>query len=378
MSAVIQNLSMEEFERDHFADELREARRLDKPKREQISRQAEALDALVAVAGYSPDLFKGLHVLLGKTRGKAPDEWVRFRDSEAGALLPGDSDVTDGSKAKRWQRWCIEFEADQARTGKRVMRRQPGKKIIEAGTTKKLCSQYLSELAQMVVDIDRRVGQIRTPGIKRPEKLRMAAREIFSALPAYDPPPEKINPKGKPVARPQRLAGNRSRAMNRFLNAAADLLDEKKFSGESAIDAEVARLHMALEALASEIRSQAGPDNSTSVHAGNTEWTETQNAPAEEAELIAIRSEPKTRISRQNEEKGENILDRAVQYPEPPGPSPPAVTKSSLFSEKQALARRRALDDDVVFAGSRPPEAVATWQPPADFRERGKDLFEVL
>jgi hypothetical protein len=366
MSAAIKSLSVEEFERDFFADELREARRTDKPKREQISRQAEALDALVAVAGYSPDLFKGLHVLLGKTRGRAPDEWVRFKDSEAGALLPGDSDVTDGSKAKRWQRWCLEFEAEQARTGKRVMRRQPGKKIVEAGATKKLCSQYLSELAQMVADIDRRAGQIRTQGIKRAEKLRMAALEIFSALPAYDPPPVKDSPKGKPEARPQRLAGNRSRAMNRFLSAAKQLLEEKKLSGEVAIDREVARLQMELEALAAEMRSQVDLD--AVVHAGNTEWTETQKG----EKLIAINFEAKTQNSRQNEEKGEKILDRAVQYPErDEGKTAPR----SVFSEKQALTRSRALDDDVVFAASRTKEE-SKWSPPADFIERGKALFE--
>jgi hypothetical protein len=373
-SALFHDGTPEAFEQAYFAEETKEARQADKGRREMISKQAEALDALVAVAGYSPDLFKGLHVLLGKTRGKAPDEWARFKDSEAGALLPGDSDVTDSSKAKRWQRWCAEFEEEQARTGKRVMRRLPGKKIIEQGTTKKLCSQYLSELAQMVVDVDRRASQIRTRGLKRVEKLRMAALEIFAALPDYDAPQPKVKLKGKSEPRPPRLAGYRSRALNRFLSAAKQMLNEKKSLGELALDAEVSRLQMELESLAAEMRSQINPEDAVLVHAGNTEWTETQTG-AKEPEMVRSNFEAKTQKSRQNEETDEKILDSPVQYLDGQADSPPEPEKPpSVFTSRQILQRARALHDDVVFADSRPKDD-SRWQPPTDFLARTEDTF---
>lgn len=320
MSTQFKEIPAEEFEREHLADELREQRRADTDPRRKVSRYAEALDAFAGVAGYSPDLFKGLHVLLGKTRGKAPDEWVRFRDGEAGALLPGDADVTDSSKAKRWQRWCADFEQEQERTGKRVMRRVPGKKIVEKGTAKKLCSEYQSELAQIVIDVDRRSSQIRLKGLKRGEKLRMAALEVFAALPAYDAPPVKLSlVSPKEGQRPKPLAGNRSRALNRFLSAAKELLSEKKVEGEAAIDAEVARLHAELEALAAEMREQIEPEDTAVVHAGNTEWTENErivDRRENEPEMVASNFSPKTQKGQQNRKTGEKILDTRVQYPE--------------------------------------------------------------
>jgi hypothetical protein len=47
---------------------------------------------------------------------------------------------------------------------------------------------------------------------------------------------------------------------------------------------------------------------------------------------------------------------------------------SHVFSPAQALERARAVSDDRAF--KQEPEDAATWQPPADFIERGKALFE--
>jgi hypothetical protein len=49
---------------------------------------------------------------------------------------------------------------------------------------------------------------------------------------------------------------------------------------------------------------------------------------------------------------------------------------SHVFSPAQALERARSVTDDRAFKSEF--DSAATWQPPADFRERGKDLFEVL
>ncbi len=51
-----------------------------------------------------------------------------------------------------------------------------------------------------------------------------------------------------------------------------------------------------------------------------------------------------------------------------------APVTSHVFSPAQALERARAVDEDRAFKPA--PESAATWQPPADFIERGKALFE--
>src|SRR4051812_4399629 len=104
MSAKFKDIPVDEWEQEFYSEELKEQRKADKPARSKASNLALAFDELFGVAGFKPEMRLPLHIFLSQTKGKAPDEEVMFSETEAGALLPGEEGVSDGSKRKRWVR----------------------------------------------------------------------------------------------------------------------------------------------------------------------------------------------------------------------------------------------------------------------------------
>jgi len=420
MSAKFVDIPVEQFEQEYFAEEMQEARKLDKPARQKASGYAAALDALFEVSGCPAELHKGIHILLNKSLGKAPHEVVIFSEADAGALLPGDSEIVPSSKKKRWMRFWTEFEAWMQNTGKRLARRTPGyckviqKKEVKRGAT------YQSEVAQAVVDIERQASKMRR---RRVEAYRTAALEVWSNLPAYVA--EEVKPKLDTKPRPQiRLVGKRSRAMERFekaasrvveenkengaaamrstsermvevvttkikevapdeaeqttkslfLAAARQILLEKTRDGETAIDEALADLHAELEALGAEARELASESETDvqldSSSLDNTKWTETTEDATGETQARCTNFSPNLQKTQEKRENCPEELDRSVQLPAPhtcPSPDVPPeeiaervaviVDGTGLGSEEAARRARRELCE-VCRSAEKPGELI--------------------
>jgi hypothetical protein len=265
MSARFTEIPAAEFEKQFFADEIKESHRRDKGARQKASNLAAALNALLEVSGCPSDLHKGIHVLLDKSLGKAPDEPFYFNESEAGAHLPGEfADVTDGSKKKRWVRFWGEFEEWMPVSGKKLGQRERGYRIKVGRTEIMKGARYFSEVAQAVVDIERIAeGQNR----RRKFRYHEAAIQVWNRLPPYIAPVEKAKVKTPSTnsSQPNRLAGKRSRAMERFEKAACQLLDENVRSGSAAVETVGARLVEKTVGLATAKLKEMAPDESPAL-----------------------------------------------------------------------------------------------------------------
>ena len=315
MSAQFKDIPADEWEKEFYAEELKEARKIDKPLRVKASNYAAAFNALMEVGGISSDAYQALHVFLDKTRGCAPDEEIKFfSDKAAGALLPGDEGVRDSSLRKRWMRaWQELIEPEMARTGKRFAgTRQAGSiSLARRGTqATKTAPLYTSDIAQAIVDVARLAGQMRG---KREERFSRAALEVWGKLPAYVAPEVKVKLKAAPEPRAKSLAGGKSRRMNRFETVVREMVETSKPSGEDAVLELAARLiikvgeaaaidagidrESVLRLLAAALNRaadepQAGQETNSLVHSVKSlEWTENtvaeENAEADEEKLVA-------------------------------------------------------------------------------------------
>lgn len=274
MSANFKEIPAEIWEQEFFGEELKEARKADKPLRVRASNFAAAFNALMEVGGIIAEAHQPLHIFLDKTRGCAPDEEIKFfSDKSAGALLPGETGVMDGSLRKRWVRaWQQIIEPEMARTGKRFagIRKDGSIRLAARGTqATKTAPVYTSDIAQAIVDVARLADRARG---KRDERFRRAALEVWAALPNYVAPEAKVKLKAAPEPRAKSLVGGRTRRMTRWHEVTKELIAEAEKDGESAVDALRARLHAELETMFA--------DNEPCPLVNSLEWTE--NTPTEE------------------------------------------------------------------------------------------------
>lgn len=294
MSSKFTDIPADQWEREYFADELSEDRQADRPARVKASNLAAAFNALVDVAGFTPETHQALHIFLDKTKGKAPGEEVVFSEREAGALLPGDPGASHESLSKRWRRAWEVIESEMERTGKRIGTRIKGVCILPSRTSRgtKRAARYTSEIAQAVVDIERHAARMN--GHKRDERFRRAALDVWKTLPAYVAPEGSRKIEAAPEPRGDRLAGRQTRRMNRWQKAAKEMIEEALSEGPEALAALRDRLHSELETLFADAES---------IHLGNTsidntEWTgneppacrESDGSPGEENPQIPSES----------------------------------------------------------------------------------------
>jgi hypothetical protein len=229
MSANIKSIPADEWITDYCSDELKADRKADKPRRVVACNFSEAFTALMHAGGVNPSVHQALNVFLGKSRGLAPHEEIAFfSEKEAGALLPGDEGVTDGSLRKRWVRAWEAIEAEQADKQKLFAgSRVKGSLRLASKTTdeKKVAPKYYSEIAQAVVDVERLAGKKRG---SRSKRFSEAAIEIWNKLPAYVAPDEDTTIKLKAVPEPrgERLSGNRRNAARRLDEAMKACFEE--------------------------------------------------------------------------------------------------------------------------------------------------------
>jgi hypothetical protein len=244
VSAKFVDIPADVWEQEFFADELKEARKIDKTARMKVSGYSEAFNALMAVSGISPDVYQALNIFLGKTKGKAPEEPVKFSEKEAGRLLPGEANVADGSFTRRWVRAWNVIETEMARTGKQLGKRVKGSIRLRSkeAPEKKDSPTYYSGIAQAIVEIERAAMVMR--GKKRDECYRLAALTVWSKLPAYIAP--EVKPKLKEASSFGKSsgqgAGNNSRRMQRWQQAAKEMLQVAKCEGGDAPEKMAARL----------------------------------------------------------------------------------------------------------------------------------------
>jgi hypothetical protein len=332
---VFTDIPAEQWEQEYFADELKELRKADGKARRKVSNSAAAFNALIEVLGLSPEVHQPLHVFLDKTRGLGPDEEIKpFNEKDAGAMLPGDEGVADASFRKRWVRaWNEVIEPEQARVGKRFAgRRERGSIRLASRATKekKTAPRYYSDIAQAVVDIERRADQLRG---KRGDRFLRAAMEVKDSLPDYAAPQVEAKPKDeKPKSEPRglKLAGNQTRRVNRIESAAREILQDAKRDGDAAAQTEAKRLAVTLgkliakqldveESNAFRLLADAlteAADESESVHSNkeastdNTEWTE--NAAAGEAELMHTTENQNPQNTEENHKNVSPYVDEPV------------------------------------------------------------------
>lgn len=232
----------------------------DAPRRRSASNYAAAFNALTKISGIKPDFWNGLHILLDKTQGSAPGDCVEFNNTGAGALLPGDDDVSDDAKARRWKRfWCgydtkeahyDGFEDEQRRLGKRIAYREPGKTVKQTkfDEPKLIPSRYKSSLAQMMVDIVRRASELKDKRIQgkkltRKQRFEEAAKITWNLLPDYDETSKiKIKGDSKQHGKP-----TKNRCMDRILKAAKEMIALAE--SEEEIERLRMNLHAELETL---------------------------------------------------------------------------------------------------------------------------------
>src|SRR5947209_1666407 len=259
MSAQFKEIPADEWQKKHYADELREDRKADSRARRQASNFAAAFDALFHVAGFIAEARLPLHIFLSQTKGKAPDEEVIFSETEAGRLL-GDEEARHDSMRKRWVSAWQMLESEVARTGKSLGNRIKGSRIpaTRHAPEKKQAPVYFSEIAQAIVDIERAVSRMN--GFKRDERFRRAALEVWSNLPAYVAPEEKQKIGAAQESRADRLAGRNTRRMTRFVNTAKEMIAEAQAQGTEALDALRNRLHAELEMLFADAESVTESD----------------------------------------------------------------------------------------------------------------------
>ncbi|GEM_PF-5598968 len=230
------------------------------PRRRSASNYAAAFNALMIVSGIHPEFWHGLNVLLDKTRGASPSEWVEIGDAEAGALLPGDGELADESKARRWKRFWDGydtkeqhydgFEDEQKRLGKRLAYREAGHAIKQTkfDQLRLVKSRYRSSLAHVIVGIVREAYFLkdkREKGQKltRKERFEEAAKIVWNLLPDYDEETKrKIKRETGKLVR-----SLKNRALNRFLKAAKEMIA----SAQTEIEIEDLRtqLHEELEVM---------------------------------------------------------------------------------------------------------------------------------
>jgi hypothetical protein len=240
MSAKFIDIPADEWEQTYCAEELAAERKADKKERGRASNFAFALTSLLEAGGVSRDIFPAVHVFLGKTKNHAPDEPVKyFSERDAGALLPGETDVADGSFRKRYVRAWGEIEAEQARTGKRFCGRR-AKGSIQLASRKsgaaerKKAPEYFSQIAQAVVDVERMASRLRG---KREDRFRRAGIDVWNNLPAFSESDITIRPKvqkinGTPDSQPKG-----SRRLDRFVRAAREMLVEASKRDDATVTA---------------------------------------------------------------------------------------------------------------------------------------------
>jgi hypothetical protein len=245
------------------AEERAERLKQDKTARQKASRYAAAETAFYEACGFSPDAQRILHIMLDKTRGSAPHELVKISETEAGALLPGQEGIKDESYRKRWTRALAEvLDPECARLGKCLYTRIMGKFSPPTPTAPEIkkCAEYRCEIAQAVVDVERRANEMK--GLKRSKALRLAALEVKESLPDY------VAPKSKPKTvkqgpRVESLAGGRTRRMTRWQIATKEMIREAKDEGPEALNRLRERLHAELETLFADAETE-GPEKAKS------------------------------------------------------------------------------------------------------------------
>jgi hypothetical protein len=276
--------------------------------RHRISNTHAAVNALLEVLGVDASLHKGVCILIDKARGVKPGEWQEFSDGEAGALLPGDVDVADASKAKRWQRFWIEFEAEQERIGKRLARRIPGKTVKDGRADKLhyIRSKYQTSLVQDIAEIERRV---KTLTGRRTQKFKAAALKVAIGLPAYDPPDE--------LAKVGKTSNNRpkkNRKRDRFLRAAREIMEEFLPYGSEVLEEKIIELHAELEELAATLRGRVVTNKE---RANKDDFSPEKHANAEQNRA--------------------SVLDKSVQYAEPQNAPLRVAPHLALVTEKTSV-----------------------------------------
>jgi len=247
MSAKFKDIPADEWEQEYCADELKRERKADKSLRFKASNYALAFVTLMEVGGVSPEVHQALHVFLGRTKGHAPDEEIQyFSEREAGALLPGDEGVSDAALRKRFQRAWALIESEQARTGKMFAgRREKGfiRLASRQADEKKKAPRYFSQIAQAVVDTERRAAQMN--GLKRDERMRRAALEVWNLLPAYVAP-EKVEKVKDSEPKRKSQSGHQTRRANRFEGVVKEMLEAAKLSGADAAQRQAQSLALKL------------------------------------------------------------------------------------------------------------------------------------
>lgn len=231
MSTNFKTIPADEWIEEFYSDELKADRKADKPARYKACNFSEAFTALMYVGGVNPFVHQTLHVFLGKSRGLAPDEEIKFfSEKDAGALLPAKDptkSVNDASLRKRFVRAWDETTEEMARTGKRFAGSRVDGAIRFASKTadeKKTAPKYYSEIAQAVVDVERLANQKR--GMSRAKRFSEAAIEVWNKLPAYVAPASDKAAKLStvPDAPAERLSGKRTNAARRWDGATNDLI----------------------------------------------------------------------------------------------------------------------------------------------------------
>jgi hypothetical protein len=256
MSKLYKDIPADEWERDNCAEEIALERKADKKERGRVSNLALALTSLLEAGGVSRNVFHAVHIFLSKSKNYAPDEAVKFfSERDAGELLPGDEGVAYASLRKRFVRAWGEIEAEQARTGKRFCgRREKGSIRLASRKSeeKKKAAEYFSQIAQVVLDVERAAARLR--GF-REDRFGRAALEVWSKLPVFtedditifteDPAASK---KGGETATPKQ-----SRRLDRFVRAAKEMLTEAKKRNNCTLEATGRELALELSKVFAEV-----------------------------------------------------------------------------------------------------------------------------
>lgn len=259
MSAKFIDVPADQWTQEFYADELAEQRKFDRRPRQDVSNHAAAFNALMHAGGIHADVHQALHIFLGMTRGSAPGEDVLLKESEAGALLPGEASAQEVSLRKRWTRAWSQIEAEMRRTGRRLGERVKGEFIPASRERdeKKVCPRYRSEIAQAVVDITRRAAQLRG---RRGERFERAALEAWASLPPYVAPEESQTIGAEHGDRSKRRKP--CRAKQRWNSSTLEMIEDAKARGAEAVDALRASLHADLETFFADVDND--PDTTPS------------------------------------------------------------------------------------------------------------------
>jgi hypothetical protein len=173
----------------------------DKPAREIVSANEMAFTALCNVGGFSPEARQFFHIFLARALGKSPEQAFFFREADAGAEIPGDPFVVEGSFKRRWTRAAKDADTEQRAAGRMLFKRVPGRKGDAVGkdaegrkvrgkNNKPQGALYYSWFTQAIVDT---VKLARTLGGKRQDTFRVAAARVWQTLPECQPLPVKPN-----------------------------------------------------------------------------------------------------------------------------------------------------------------------------------------